>query len=387
MKQNVILLGLVSLFNDFSAEMIYAVMPAFLVGVLGAPPIVLGLIEGVADAVASFLKIISGWFSDRIRRRKNITVFGYGLSLLTRLGLVFVTNYWQVFGIRVLDRVGKGVRESPRDALLVESVEKPAVGGSFGYLRTLDQVGGILGPLLAVILLPILAYNYQNLFLIGFLIGILVLVLFIFVREPKSAPPPNPLNPPRLSFSLKAFPKKFKILLLSVFLFGLGAMPIPLILLKAQDTHTTGIGIPLMYLIYSLSFALLAIPFGRLSDKIGSRKVMAGGFIAAIISYLVLSRVESFTGIAFGFIIFGLYSAMTDGIGRTIASKLVESRLLASGEGFLGATIGIASFLAGLTGGYIWTSFGAIYAFLYGAIMMTVGLVVFLSLNHGRAGV
>jgi len=378
---NVFLLGLVSLFNDLSAEMIYAVMPAFLVGVLGAPPLVLGLIEGVADAVASVFKIVSGWFSDRVRRRKVISVSGYGLSILTRLGLTFVANFFQVFLIRVLDRVGKGVRESPRDALLVESVERQDVGRSFGYLRAMDQVGGILGPAAALILLPVIAYDYRLLFLIGFLVGIFVLVSFIFVREPKKSVVPDGAPRPPLSFSLKAFNKPFKHFIASIFIFGLGAMPISLMLLKAQATGRDGLNIPLMYLIYSVAFAIAAVPFGKLSDRIGERKVMAAGFFLAIIAYLILGRSSSLGFIILGFVIFGLYSAMTDGVGRAIASKLVEPRQLASGEGFLGATLGFASLLAGLAGGLIWTSYGANSAFIYGAIMMTVGLILFVSLN------
>jgi len=379
---NVFLLGLVSLFNDLSAEMIYAVMPAFLVGVLGAPPLVLGLIEGVADAVASVLKIISGWFSDRVKKRKVISVSGYGLSILTRLGLTFVTNFFQVFAIRVVDRVGKGVRESPRDALLVESVERSDVGRSFGYLRAMDQVGGILGPAAALILLPIIAYDYRLLFLIGFLVGIFVLISFIFVREPKKSAVRDGTPRPPLSFSLKAFNKNFKHFIAAIFIFGLGAMPISLILLKAQDTSPTGLHIPLMYLIYSVAFAVAAVPFGKLSDRIGERKVMAVGFFLAIVAYLILGRASSLNFIILGFVIFGLYSAMTDGVGRAIVSKLVAPSLLASGEGFLGAALGIASLLAGLAGGWIWTVFGVGTAFLYGAIMMTIGLIVFLTLNH-----
>ncbi|HEY4475708.1 MAG TPA: MFS transporter [Candidatus Paceibacterota bacterium] len=379
---NVFLLGLVSLFNDFSAEMIYAVMPVFLVGVLGAPPLVLGIIEGFADATASILKIVSGWFSDRFKKRKAISVSGYGLSIITRLGLYFVGNFWQVFAIRVLDRVGKGVRESPRDALLAESVPRAEVGKSFGYLRAMDQVGGILGPLVAIIILPIISYDYRLLFVIGFGIGAFVLLSFLFVKDVKPVSGENisKVRPP-LTFSISSFGSDFKIFIASIFLFGLGVMPVSLILLKAQDLSVSGLHIPLMYLIYSVAFAATAIPFGKLSDSIGERKVMVSGFITAIFAYIILGASSGIFGIVLGFVIFGLYSAMTDGVARSIVSKMVSPDTLASGEGFLGAVIGISSLLAGVVGGLLWTAYGAQYAFIYGAAFMILGLIVFLALN------
>jgi len=175
----------VSLLNDFSAEMIIAVMPAFLV-LLGAAPIFIGFIEGFADALASVLRLISGRYSDRLHQRKIISVWGYTLSVATRLVLAFVGNVWQVFFLRAFDRIGKGVREAPRDALLVESVEKREVGKSFGYQRAMDAVGGVLGPIAAVLVLPFIGGNYRTLFLIAFGVGIFAVLAFLFVKE---APP------------------------------------------------------------------------------------------------------------------------------------------------------------------------------------------------------
>lgn len=378
---NVILLGLVSLFNDFSSEMIYAVMPAFLVTVLAAPPIALGLIEGFADALASILKISAGWFSDRIGRRKIISVYGYTLSTATRFFLSFVNSFWQVFILRVIDRVGKGVREAPRDALLTESVGSRDLGKSFGFHRAMDTVGGILGPLAAVIILPLILFDYRRLFLIAFFAGILSIVTFIFVREAKTPKTIRDGHRIPLSFSLRKFSRSFKLFLLAVFIFGLGFMPIPLILLKAQSITFKVGAIPLMYLIYSVAYALFAIPFGKLSDRIGEKKVLALGFITAIISYAVLAGFSSPLSVILGFVILGFYSAMTDGIGRAFTSKLVPQNELATGQGFYQAAIGLSSLLAGLVGGLVWTYFGAESAFLYGALMMFVGFISFVSLT------
>ncbi len=155
LRRNVFFLGLVSLFNDFSAEMMYSVMPGFLTTVLGAPPVLVGFLEGFADALASVLKIYFGWFSDKIGKRKILAVSGYAVSVSTRWFLSLVGNFWQVFILRSIDRVGKGLRDSPRDALISESVETKELGKSFGYHRAMDTIGATLGPLSAVLILPL----------------------------------------------------------------------------------------------------------------------------------------------------------------------------------------------------------------------------------------
>lgn len=381
LRKNVFFLGLVSLLNDFSAEMVYSVMPAFLTTVLGAPPVFLGFMEGFVDAFASAFKIFSGWFSDRIGVRKWFSVSGYTLSTLTRSVLALVGNVWHVFALRVVDRIGKGLRDSPRDALLSESVTPNELGGAFGFNRTMDRVGAILGPLGAVILLPLLGGNYRRLFVIAFVLGIFSIIAFLFVKEAKTKEEIIPKVPVPFSFSLRNFNGRFKLFLVAMFLFGLGVMPEALILLKVGDIGLPLTAIPLMYLIYTISFALLSTPFGHISDRIGERKVLIGGFFAAILSYSILANATNLGSVIIGFVIYGLYSAMTDGVGRALASKLVMSSQLAQGQGFLQAAIGVSALLGGVTGGAIWTYYGATAAFYYGAAMMVVGLVVFVRLN------
>lgn len=379
-------LGLVSLFNDFSSEMVHSVMPAFLTIALGAPPIFVGFVEGFADALASVLKVYFGWLSDKLRKRKILAIIGYALSTLTRWFLALVANFWQVFILRAIDRVGKGMRDSPRDALLSESVESRELGKSFGYHRAMDAVGATLGPLAAVFLLPFILNDYRLLFKIAFIVGILSILTFVFVKDVRfrrSAEEAAVSHPP-FSFSLREYSREFKLYILAVFIFGLGFMPLALMLLKSQEVGLNSFAMPLMYFVYNLSFVSLAIPAGKLADRIGEKRVLAFGFLAAILAYLSFAFSASVASVIAGFIILGLYSAMTDGVERALASRLVPASKLASGQGFLNASVGISSLLAGVIGGGIWTKFGSGPALIYGIAMMAVGLLVFVYLNRRK---
>lgn len=396
LRRNVFWLGIVSLFNDFSGEMVYSVMPGFLSAVFGAPPILIGFLEGFADALASFLKIYFGWFSDKIKKRKFLSVIGYSLSTATRWFLSLTGNFWQVFLLRAIDRGGKGLRDPPRDALISESVESSELGKSFGYHRAMDTTGKVLGPLAAIIILPLVLGDYRLLFKIAFVFGILAVVAFFFVKEIHPQVGGEKFNSLKLKddgvkasdikkiFSLSEYTREFKLFILSIFIFGLGEMPIALTLLKSKEIGLDGFSIPLMYLISNLAFVLFAIPAGRISDKIGERKILILGFLAAIIAYVNLAVFSNLYFVVLGFIFIGIYSAMTDGVERALASKLVVHEKLAAGQGFLNAAVGISSLLSSLIGGGIWTIFGSGPAFVYGIFMMVVGLFFFVVLNKSR---
>lgn len=381
LHKNIFFLGLVSLFNDFSVEMVQAVMPVFLSVTLGVAPLGIGLIEGVADAVASFLKVFSGWISDVIHKRKILAIFGYALSVSTRFFLAFAGTFSQVFSLRLADRFGKGTREAPRDALLAESVAVSDLGRSFGYQRAMDALGGMLGPLGAVLLLPILGGDYRQLFLVAFLVGILSVFSFVFVKENKTIPaiPQTKLN---WAGVRRNYP--FLLYITAVFIFSLGIMPITLMLLRLVEVGSTAASglifanVPLAYFLYSTVAVLLAIPFGRLSDRIGQRKVMVLGIGFVVIAYSGLAFSPNLAVALFFFAFLGLYPAATDGVGRALTARLIAPELLATGEGLFHMATGLGSLLAGLTGGLIWTYWGSVAALIYGASMAAVGLFFFI---------
>lgn len=360
--------------------MVYAVMPAFLLSI-GAQPAFIGFLEGFADALSSVLKIFSGWLSDRIGKRKKPAVLGYALSVSTRYFLALATSVWQIFGLRIIDRVGKGFRDSPRDALLAESVEKGELGKSFGYQRGMDSIGGFLGPVAAVVLMTWIFTDYRSVFWTAAAVGLISLLCFFFVRESergKNMSEKEKKIP--FTFSLSAFSPDFKKFIASVFVFGLGFMPVSLLLLKTQSAGFGFRFIPIMYVVYSIAFAVFAIPFGRLSDKIGARRVIIFGFLFAIGAYLFLSFASSLTSLVIGFAAIGFYSAMTDGVQRALASKFLTEAQRATGFGFLQAAVGVSSLLAGTVGGVIWTYAGTNQALWYGAALMFIGWTLFVFL-------
>ena len=355
-------------------------MPIFFGAILGVPAVGIGLIEGIADALASFLRIFSGWWSDKTGRRKPIAVLGYALAVATRPFLSIATSFIHIFGIRLVDRIGKGIRESPRDALLASSVPSTDFGKSFNIQRGMDALGDMLGPIAAFLILPLIFYDYRMLFLIAFGVGVLAILSFIFVKEIRR----NDGNPPpRLNFSILKEHKQFSLFLASIFFFGLGTLTLILILLRPLELNLV-LYIPLFYFLHGFAFTVCAVPLGKLSDAVGERFVIAGGFLVVLLAYLSFAFAGSFMGIVGAIVLLGASGAATDGIERSLAAKLIGPSLLATGEGLLNASIGISSLIAGAVGGLIWTVFSSQVAFLYVAGISFLGLMLFLLLTKNQ---
>lgn len=376
LDSNVFYLGVVSLLNDFSSEMVYSVMPVFLTTVLGATPEFVGFLEGAADALSSVLKIFSGHLSDVLKRRKSLAFTGYTLSVLTRLGLVFAGTASGVFALRIVDRIGKGFRDAPRDALIVDSADPHELGKSFNYHRAMDTIGATIGPLVGFLILPYLLFNYRTLFFVGFVAGLGALLAFWFVHDVRA----ERSLAKKLEWSLSSYPVAFRRLLLASFLFSVGMLPISLLLLRIKPINPDLSFVPVFYFLYSLSFVLFAFPIGRISDVVGERRMMLFGFAVAIVAYLILAAGSQPWQVVLGFVLLGLYSALTDGIIRALGAKLVGDERRGGAQGVLAAALGIASLVAGVVGGAFWTSFGFAVALWYGIAAMSAGTVLFISI-------
>ena len=273
--KNVFFMGLVSFFNDFSNEMILSIFPAFFSSVLKSGAASLGAIEGIADGISNLTKIFSGRFSDKIGERKSFAFLGYCISVATRPFYLFSSTAAHVFGIRLIDRVGKGVREPARDALLSLSAETSSVGRSFGFHRAMDQAGAILGPLVAFLILRAWPNAFNTVFVTAFALGILALFSFVFIHEVGPHLSHNGLHKVRLR--LGAQTKEFRRFLIVIFTLSLANLPIALLLLRTQDLGLKLSFIPLFYLFFNVSYTLFSLKAGRIADKIGDKPVILGG--------------------------------------------------------------------------------------------------------------
>jgi MFS family permease len=372
--RNIFFLGLTSLFNDFSSEMVLAVFPAFLTSVLKSGAASLGLVDGIAEAASNIFKIYSGRLSDRFQRRKPLVVFGYTLSVLTRPFFPLVSNVGGALGLRVLDRVGKGLRDAPRDAIISLSTTKGELGVSFGFHRALDTTGAILGPLVAYFILRAFPERFDAVFGSAFIIGILALCTLFFIKDVVATLDESD-GVIRRSFS--DFPTSFRLYLFSVLLLSIGTVPVAVLLLKVHAVGLILADIPLFYAVYGISYAAFSTSAGKLSDRIGPRTVIVVGYIALLAGYLVLNLASSTGSLVAGFFVLGLFPALTDGVQRSMASQLTGPAVRGSALGLLNAATGIGALIAGVGGGYLWQAFGPATACIVGSIVVVVGLAAF----------
>jgi MFS family permease len=374
LQRNVFFLGLTSLFNDFSSEMVYAVFPAFFTSVLKAGAASLGLVDGVAESVSNLFKIFSGNLSDRFQKRKPMIVAGYVLAVITRPFYIVFPTVAGALGLRVLDRVGKGLRDSPRDALISLSVPENELGKAFGYHRAMDTTGAILGPLVAFLLLRAYPLKFNIVFLTAFAIGILALLSLVFISDVTAK-----VSSTRRDFaaSWQGLSRRFKIFLLAAFILSVGSLPVAVVLLKTQSIGLMIADIPLFYTIYNLSYAIFSLPAGRLSDRIGAPNVIAIGYILLLASYFVIARVGSAGALAGGFLLFGLFPGLTDGVQRSFASQLSGEEFRGGALGLLNTAYGFGALIAGIAGGFIWQTYGPGTAFIAASCVVVIGLVLF----------
>lgn len=374
-SKNVKALGYTSLFNDFSSEMILSVLPAFLTSVLGGGAAALGFIEGIADAAANITKVVSGRLSDRLGKRKSLAAIGYAIAVCSRPFYVFATSVVGIVALRFFDRVGKGFREPPRDALISLSIEQNQSGRSFGFHRMMDQVGGVLGPFAAFLLLLILPQQYHVVFLVAFAVGMCSLVAISFAKDV-----PNVLPPVSIDVSAKSskpLSKKFKLFLVSMTILSAGSLPLAVLLLAVPATGMSIALIPLVYTVYNLSYALLSMPAGKVADQIGPEKVIVAGYIILLIAYLIIGIVETPLAVFFGFLVLGFFAALTGGVQRAYTAIHTDPDHRGAAFGYFNAAIGVGAMLAGIVGGFVWQFAGPSLALLSAALVVLCGLLVF----------
>lgn len=383
---NVKSLAQVSLANDVASEMIVPLLPTFVISVLGMSPAFLGALEGIAESTASILKLVSGWFSDRIRRRKALAVFGYSLSNLMRPLIGLATAGWHVLFLRFMDRVGKGIRTSPRDALLAGEVPDSMRGKAFGYQRAMDNLGAAIGPLLASLLLLLFPDNLRLVFLLSLIPGLLAVAIIWFVveeRRPAADVEIRPAKPEQASPLAGGLPSgAFRTYLLAVVLFTLGNSSDVFLVLRAQEMGVRLALIPILWVVLSLVRAATDTLGGIVSDRIGRRRTILLGWLFYGLVYVGFALASQLWHIWVLFVAYGLYYAMVEGPERALVADLVPSRERGRAYGWFHLSVGIGALPASLFFGLIWKLTGAPAAFGFGALMALAGAIVLLRVRE-----
>ncbi|MEI6519631.1 MAG: MFS transporter [bacterium] len=371
LTSNVIRLGLVSFFADVSSEMLYPLIPIFLTAVLGAPVAIVGIIEGAAEATASLLRTVSGRLSDISGRRRPFVIAGYTLSAIAKPLLALATGWPLVLVARVTDRFGKGIRTSPRDALLADSISEQYRGRAFGWHRAMDTAGAVIGPLLAIWLIALTHEKLRLVFLLAFIPAIIGAGLVLFVREKRQQAPA--IAPP---LKIQTLPPAFRGYLFAWGVFAIANSSDVFLILRAKSLGFSTMLVIVLYALYNLIYAIASPYLGHLSDIIGRRRVLVGGLLVFALVYVGFAIVPHSGWLWLLFGIYGLYTAATDGVGKAFAVDLVPSNIRASAIGVLGTTTGIATLIASSVAGLLWYSVGPWAAFGYGALGAIVGSIL-----------
>lgn len=373
---NIILLGITSLLTDISSEMVYPILPIYLVTQLGAGPAILGLIEGIAESLSSLLKVFSGYFSDKIKLRKPFTIFGYAGSAAGKLFLYISVNWGMVLAGRVIDRFGKGIRVAPRDALIADSVGSGRRGAAFGLHRAMDTLGAAIGVYLAYLLITHYKGAYKNIFLFSLIPAVLGILFLFLVKEKKGVTQSSPA-PKKIQFKWHALDKKLKLFLIFTFLFTLGNSSNQFLLLRAKTLGSSLAQVILFYLVYNIVFGLVAYPASHLSDKIGRKKLLVLGYLFYGLVYLGFGMNKSINNLWFLFGFYGLYTACTEGVEKALVADVAPSELRATTIGLHATLVGIGLFPASLLAGIIWKFLGPEWTFYFGGvtgIVASIGL-------------
>lgn len=372
--KNVRNLGFVSFFTDMSSEMIFGILPLFIIDDLGVGKTILGLVEGMGEAVGYGTRTVSGTISDRVGKRKSLILLGYGMSTLAKPFFALSASWVQVFGIRVADRVGKGIRTSPRDALLSDSVEPAKIGRAFGLHRTMDQAGAIVGPLIAFGLLYF--FEVRDIFWFSLIPGAIALfILARHVQERKIIPK----NQSILSNFRDVLHGKFLVFLLIMTVFSIGAFNFSFILVQSSELGLEDNFVPLVYVVINIMHTLVGLPSGILADKIGTEKVILVSFALFILTCIIGFFETEFVIVGFVMAaIFGLYHGMTITAQRTMVSKYISENLKGTAFGVYYLFVGMSFLVANLTFGLLWDVFGSQTAFGY-SIVTSVAAFIMLS--------
>jgi MFS family permease len=383
---NVVFLGLVSFFADISSEMVYPIIPLYLTTVFGTTPALVGVIEGIAESLASLLKVFSGYISDKYKRKKPIAFIGYSAGVFYKFALILAGSWVGVLAARVIDRVGKGIRTAPRDVMVSESAAEGQCGRAFGIHKALDMAGSAIGILASYFLLKYAgdgSYEYKRIFLIAVIPALLSLAMFFRVREKKG----ERVVKPRESFwkNFDRLDGRLKLYLLVAFLFTLGNSSNAFLLLRAKSLGFDDTSVILLYFVYNVTASLLAIPAGGRSDVVGRKKLLVEGYLVFTAVYLGFAFAPGKAYLAVFFVLYGVYTAMIAGVERAFVAEIAPEELKGTMLGLLSTVVGVALLPASAIAGVLWDAFGAAVPFVFGACLSLAAALILLFFLPGGA--
>jgi MFS family permease len=380
--RSIFLLSIISLLTDVASEMLYPIMPMYLTSI-GFSVVLIGLLEGVAEATAGLSKGYFGQLSDSIRKRRLFVQLGYSLSAVSKPMMALITHPLWIFGARTLDRLGKGVRTGPRDAMLSAETSPRFKGRVFGFHRAFDTIGAALGPAVSMLFLIFYPAQYKTLFLLAFIPGLFSLLITFLLKEKQKQPAPAAFTKMPGFFSFlnywKIAPREFKILVVGLLFFTLMNSSDVLLLLMMRNQGATDQQVIGIYIFYNLVYALMAYPMGMLGDKIGLKATFVSGLILFAVVYSGITITTSIAGLFLIFFLYGIYAASTEGISKAWISNVVPDRYVATAIGFYTGIQSICALCASSIAGWIWYSFSPAAAFRIsatGAILTIVYLVI-----------
>ncbi|MFT0533359.1 MFS transporter [Castellaniella hirudinis] len=368
-------LGFVSMLMDISSEMIHALLPLYMVAVLGTPVLAVGLIEGIAESTASMAKVFSGALSDRLGKRKLLAALGYGLAALTKPVFPLADTLGWLIGARFVDRIGKGIRGAPRDALVADVTPPALRGAAYGLRQTLDVVGAFTGPLLAMGLMWLTASHFQTVFWIAVIPAFLAVgVLLAFVREPRQPSAPRPRAPLSRAAMTRLGAGYWQVVGIGV-LFMLARFSEAFLILRASDAGLSPMSAPLVLVLMGIAFSLSAYPAGALSDRVNRLAVLAIGLGLLLMADLVLAFVPGLAGLTLGVVLWGLHLGFTQGVFSALIADSGPAELRGTAFGVFHLLTGLALLLASIIAGALWDAWGYRGTFLCGAMFAALTLL------------
>jgi MFS family permease len=386
--RNIIIVGFVSLFTDLSSQMVFPVVPLFLLS-LGASVWVVGLVEGAAETTASLLKVFSGYWSDKIKRRKPFVFAGYGLSSLTKPLFAFAQTWPFVLFFRVIERVGKGIRDAPRDAIVAESVDVSIRGKAYGFQRAMDGIGSFSGAILAIVFLTFFASStpiasYRNLFLVAFFPGVIGVLFILLIKEKRQQTEVQMHQKAPFRLSMKRLPRNLQIFILVSTIFSLGNFGYAFLIVRSNKLGYPDTTTLLLYILFYIIYTLFTIPAGMLSDKIGRKPVLIIGYLVFAATALCLIFTSQLYMLIFIFILYGIFFGFIDGVQRAFVVDLAPPDLKGTALGTFHTATGLIALPAGIIAGSLWDAFSPQATFIFALCLALCSLLMFAFVKNSK---